>query len=45
MVHTRDIVHLDGLINRIKQLPGVREASAEVATYLTKVEPCFDLRY
>jgi Lrp/AsnC family transcriptional regulator for asnA, asnC and gidA len=45
VVHARDIAHLNELINRIKQLPGVREASAEVATYLIKVEPRFDMRY
>ena len=45
VVHTRDIAHLNSLIDRIKQLPGVREASAEVATYLIKVEPRFDMRY
>lgn len=43
VVHARDITHLNELIDRIKQLPGVREASAEVATYLIKVEPRFDL--
>jgi len=45
VVHTRDIAHLNSLIDRIKQLPGVREASAEVATYLIKVEPRFNMRY
>ena len=45
VVHTRDISHLNSLIDRIKQLPGVREASAEVATYLIKVEPRFNMRY
>ncbi len=45
VMHARDIAHLNALIDRIKQLPGVREASAEVATYLIKVEPRFDMRY
>lgn len=44
VVHARDIIHLNELIDRMKQLPGVRQASAEVATYLIKVEPRFDLR-
>ena len=44
VVHARDIIHLNGLIDGIKKLPGVREVSAEVATYLIKVELQFDLR-
>lgn len=44
VVHARDISHLNELIERMKRLPGVREASVEVATYLIKVEPKFKLR-
>ncbi|MGD2200055.1 MAG: Lrp/AsnC family transcriptional regulator [Candidatus Bathyarchaeota archaeon] len=44
VVHARDIGHLDDLIERIKRIPGVREASVEVATYLVKVEPRYKLR-
>ncbi len=44
VIHAENISHLNELIDRIKQLPGVREASVEVATQLIKVEPKFDLR-
>ena len=44
VVHARDIKHLNDLMTRIEALPGVREASVEVATYLIKVEPKFKLR-
>jgi len=44
VVHARDIAHLNELIERIKKIPGVREASVEVATYLVKVEPKYKLR-
>lgn len=44
VVHTRDISHLNELIERLKKLPGVREASVEVATDLIKVEPKYRLR-
>lgn len=44
VVHARDIAHLDDLIDRIKRIPGVQEASVEVATYLIKVEPKYKLR-
>ncbi len=44
VVHARDIAHLNDLIERIKKIPGVREASVEVATYLVKVEPKYKLR-
>ena len=44
VIHARDINHLNELISRLKRLPGVREASVEVATYLVKVEPRFKLR-
>lgn len=45
VVHTRDITHLNELIERVKKIPGVREASFEVATYLVKVDPKYKLRY
>jgi len=44
VVHARDIAHLDDLIDRIKRIPGVKEASVEVATYLIKMEPKYKLR-
>ena len=44
VIHARDIVHLNDLIERIKKIPGVKEASVEVATYLVKVEPKYKLR-
>ena len=44
VVHARDIVHLNDLISRIKRIPGVREASVEVATHLVKTEPKYKLR-
>ena len=44
VVHARDMLHLNQLMRRIKLLPGVREASAFVATELIKIEPRFDLR-
>ena len=44
VVHARDIVHLNDLIERIKKIPGVREASVEVATHLVKTEPKYKLR-
>lgn len=44
VVHARDIAHLNELIERIKKIPGIREASVEVATYLVKVEPRYKLR-
>ena len=44
VVHARDIAHLNELIERIKKISGVREASVEVATYLVKVEPKYKLR-
>lgn len=44
VVHARDIIHLNDLIERVKKIPGVREASFEVATYLVKVEPKYKLR-
>ncbi|UCD44191.1 MAG: Lrp/AsnC family transcriptional regulator [Candidatus Bathyarchaeota archaeon] len=43
VVHARDIAHLDGLIDRIRRILGVKEASVEVATYLVKVEPKYKL--
>ncbi len=43
VVHARDMRHLNELIARVRRLPGVREASVEVATYLVKVEPRFKL--
>jgi DNA-binding Lrp family transcriptional regulator len=44
VVHARDIVHLNDLIERIKMIKGVREASIEVATHLVKTEPKYKLR-
>ena len=44
VVHARDIVHLNDLIARIKNISGVREASVEVATHLVKTEPKYQLR-
>jgi Lrp/AsnC family transcriptional regulator for asnA, asnC and gidA len=44
VVHARDIVHLNDLIERIKKISGVREASVEVATHLVKTEPKYKLR-
>ncbi len=44
VVHARDIVHLNDLIERIKMIKGVREASVEVATHLVKTEPKYKLR-
>jgi Lrp/AsnC family transcriptional regulator for asnA, asnC and gidA len=44
VVHARDIVHLNDLIERIKMIQGVREASVEVATHLVKTEPKYKLR-
>ena len=44
VVHARDIAHLNDLIERIKKIPGVREASVEVATHLVKTEPKYKLR-
>ncbi len=44
VVHARDIAHLNGLIERIKNIKGVREASVEVATHLVKTEPKYKLR-
>jgi len=44
VVHARDIVHLNDLIERIKMIPGVKEASVEVATHLVKTEPKYKLR-
>jgi len=44
VIHARDILHLNDLIERIKKIPGVKEASVEVATYLVKVEPKYKLR-
>ncbi len=44
VIHAKDMRHLNDLIERIRNLPGVREASVEVATYLIKVEPRFRLR-
>jgi len=44
VVHARDIVHLNDLIERIKKITGVREASVEVATHLVKTEPKYKLR-
>ncbi len=44
VVHARDIVHLNDLIERIKMISGVREASVEVATHLVKTEPKYKLR-
>ena len=44
VVHARDIAHLNGLIERIKKIKGVREASVEVATHLVKTEPKYKLR-
>ena len=43
VVHARDMRHLNELITNIRGIPGVREASVEVATYLIKVEPRFKL--
>ena len=43
VVHARDIVHLNDLIERIKMIKGVREASVEVATHLVKTEPKYKL--
>ena len=44
VVHARDIVHLNDLIERIKKISGVREASVEVATHLVKTQPKLKLR-
>ena len=44
VVHARDIVHLNDLIEQIKMIKGVREASIEVATHLVKTEPKYKLR-
>lgn len=44
VVHARDIVHLNDLIERIKMIKGVREASVEVATHLVKTQPKYKLR-
>lgn len=44
VVHARDIVHLNDLIERIKMISGVREASVEVATHLVKTQPKYKLR-
>ena len=44
VVHARDIVHLNDLIERIKMISGVKEASVEVATHLVKTEPKYKLR-
>jgi DNA-binding Lrp family transcriptional regulator len=44
VVHARDIVHLNDLIERIKKISGVREASVEVATHLVKTQPKYKLR-
>ena len=44
VVHARDIVHLNDLIERIKKISGVKEASVEVATHLVKTEPKYKLR-
>ena len=44
VVHARDIAHLNGLIERIKKIKGVREASVEVATHMVKTEPKYKLR-
>lgn len=44
VVHARDIIHLNDLIERIKKISGVREASVEVATHLVKTEPKYQLR-
>jgi Lrp/AsnC family transcriptional regulator for asnA, asnC and gidA len=45
VVHTKDMLHLNELMRRIKLLPGVTEASVFVATHLIKVEPKFNLRF
>lgn len=44
VIHAKDIAGLNDLIGRIKMVPGVREATVEVATYLVKVESKFNLR-
>ena len=44
VVHARDIIHLNDLIERIKKISGVKEASVEVATHLVKTEPKYKLR-
>jgi Lrp/AsnC family transcriptional regulator for asnA, asnC and gidA len=44
VVHARDIIHLNDLIERIKKISGVREASVEVATHLVKTQPKYKLR-
>jgi hypothetical protein len=42
--HADRIAHLNDLIERVKKIPGVREASVEGTTYLVKVEPKYNLR-
>ncbi len=44
VIHAKDIAHLNELIERIKKIPGIREASVKIATYLVKVEPKYKLR-
>lgn len=44
VIHAKNISGLNSLIQKIKTVPGVREAVVEVATSLVKVESRFDLR-
>jgi Lrp/AsnC family transcriptional regulator for asnA, asnC and gidA len=44
VIHAQNIAGLNALIERIKSVPGVREAVVEVATSLVKVESRFNLR-
>ncbi len=45
VVHARNIAHLNDLMESIKRITGVREATVEVATDLIKIEPKYKLRY
>jgi Lrp/AsnC family transcriptional regulator for asnA, asnC and gidA len=44
VIHAKNITGLNSLIEKIKTVPGVREAVVEVATSLVKVESRFNLR-
>lgn len=44
VIHAKNIAGLNSLIEKIKSVPGVREAVVEVATSLVKVESRFNLR-
>ena len=43
MAHTSNMEHLNELVQRIKSVPGVREAFVSVATRIIKVDASFEL--